>query len=111
MECAQLITNGSFTRVYPMESKSSNDIAHALTEFVDDVGIPGTLICDLATEQTGKNTEVLKVVRRNQIRLQPAEKGRGTTQNHRAETEIREIKTKWRTRMRENQVPSQLWDY
>ena len=111
MECAQLITIGSFTRVYPMESKSSNDIAHALTEFVDDVGIPGTLICDLATEQTGKNTEVLKVVRRNQIRLQPAEKGRGTTQNHRAETEIREIKTKWRTRMRENQVPSQLWDY
>ncbi len=93
MECAQLITNGSFTRVYPMESKSSHDIAQALTEFIDDVGVPGTLICDFATEQTGKNTEVMKVVRRNQIRLLLAEKGRGTTQNHRAETEIREIKT------------------
>ena len=111
MECAQLITNGSFTRVYPMESKSSHDIAQALTEFIDDVGVPGTLICDFATEQTGKNTEVMKVVRRNQIRLLLAEKGRGTTQNHRAETEIREIKTKWKTRMRENQVPSRLWDY
>ncbi|KAI2498321.1 Reverse transcriptase (RNA-dependent DNA polymerase) [Fragilaria crotonensis] len=53
----------------------------------------------------------MKVVRRNQIRLLLAEKGRGTTQNHRAETEIREIKTKWKTRMRENQVPSRLWDY
>ena len=41
----------------------------------------------------------------------PAEKGRGTTQNHRAETEIREVKTKWKTRMRENQVPARLWDY
>ncbi|KAI2507370.1 Reverse transcriptase (RNA-dependent DNA polymerase) [Fragilaria crotonensis] len=111
MECAQLITNGSFTRVYPMASKSSHDIAQALTEFIDDVGVPGTLICDFATEQTGKNTEVMKVVRRNQIRLLLAEKGRGTTQNHRAETEIREIKTKWKTRMRENQVPSRLWDY
>jgi Reverse transcriptase (RNA-dependent DNA polymerase) len=109
--CAQLITNGSFTRTYPMESKASSNIAQALNEFVDDVGIPGTLICDLASEQTGKNTEVLKAIRRYQIRLLPAEKGRGTTQNHRAETEIREVKTKWKIRMRENQVPSRLWDY
>ena len=94
-----------------MESKESHNIAHSLNEFVDDVGIPGTLICDIATEQTGKNTEVLKAVRRHQIRLLPAEKGRGTTQNHRAETEIREVKTKWKTRMRENQVPVRLWDY
>jgi hypothetical protein len=94
-----------------MESKASHNIAQALNDFVDDVGIPGTLICDLATEQTGKNTEVLKAIRRFQIRLLPAEKGRGTTQNHRAETEIREVKTKWKTRMRENQVPARLWDY
>jgi hypothetical protein len=72
--CAQLITNGTFTRIYPMESKSSHNIAQALNEFVDDVGIPGTLICDLASEQTGKNTEVLKAVRRFHIRLLPAEK-------------------------------------
>jgi hypothetical protein len=50
-----------------MESKASNNIAQALHDFVDDVEIPGTLICDLATEQTGKNTEVLKAVRRFQI--------------------------------------------
>ena len=75
---------------------------HCLSEFIDDVGIPGTLICDFATEQTGKHAEVLNLIRRNQIRLLPAEKGRGTTQNHQAETEIQ---------MRENQVPSRLWDY
>jgi hypothetical protein len=32
-------------------------------------------------------------------------------QNHRAETEIREVKTKWKARMRKNQVPARLWDY
>ena len=85
-----------------MECKSSHNIAQALGEFVEDVGIPGTLICDLATEQTGKNTEVLKAVRLFHIRLLPAEIGRGTTQNHQAETEIREVKTKWKTTMREN---------
>lgn len=113
MTCAQLITNGSVTRAYAKESNFlSHNIAQALTEFVDDVGVPGTLICDFAVEQSGKNTEVLEIVRRrHQIRLLPAEKGRGTTQNHKAETEIREIKTKWKTRMRENQVPSRLWDY
>jgi hypothetical protein len=109
--CAQLITNGTFTRVYPMESKSGANIAAALNEFIDDVGIPDTLICDLASEQIGKHTEVMKIVRRRQIKMRMAEKGRGTTQNHRAETEIREVKTKWKTRMRASQVPARLWDY
>ena len=40
-----------------------------------------------------------------------AEKGQGIAQSHRAETEIREIKTKWKTWMRSNQVPARLWDY
>ncbi|KAI2499224.1 Reverse transcriptase (RNA-dependent DNA polymerase) [Fragilaria crotonensis] len=109
--CAQLITNGTFTRVYPMETKASANIAAALTEFIDDVGIPYTLVCDLATEQTGKNTEVMKLIRRMHIKLRMAEKGRGITQNHRAEAEIREVKTKWKARMRSNQIPSRLWDY
>ena len=109
--CAQLITNGSFTRIYPMESKASSHIARALQEFIDDVGIPETLVCDFASEQTGKNTDVMRVIRRSDIKLRTAEKGRGITQNHRAEAEIREIKTKWKSRMRSNQVPSRLWDY
>ncbi|KAI2502057.1 Reverse transcriptase (RNA-dependent DNA polymerase) [Fragilaria crotonensis] len=110
--CAQLITNGSFTRVYPLESKSSANIAFALQEFIDDVGIPENLTCDFASEQqTGKHTGVMKIIRRHNIKLHVAEKGRGITQNHRAETEIREIKTKWKARMRSNQVPSRLWDY
>ncbi len=109
--CAQLITNGTFTRVYPMETKASSNIARALQEFIDDVGVPDSLVCNFASEQTGKQTEVMKLIRQSNIKLRIAEEGRGITQNHRAETEIREIKTKWKTRMRENQVPTRLWDY
>jgi hypothetical protein len=46
-----------------MESKASSNIANALTEFIDNVGVPATLICDAATEQTGKHTEVMKIIR------------------------------------------------
>ena len=109
--CAQLITNGQFTRVYPMESKASSNIATALNTFFDDVGVPAELTCDLASEQTGKNTDVMKLIRRLNIKLRHAEKGRGITQNSKAEAEIREIKTKWKARMREAQIPSRLWDY
>ena len=46
-----------------MESKASSNIANASAEFIDDVGVPATLICDVATEQTGKHTEVMKIIR------------------------------------------------
>ena len=44
------------------EVKSKCNIAHALSQFADDVGIPDTLICDFASEQTGKYIEVIKLV-------------------------------------------------
>ena len=103
--CAQLITNGTFTKVYSMESKASSNNARALVEFIDNVGVLDSLVCDFASEQTGKHTDVMKLIRQSNIRLHIAEKGRGITQNHGAETEIRGIKTKWKTRMREKGVP------
>jgi hypothetical protein len=45
------------------------------------------------------------------MRLLSSKKDRDTTQNHKAETEIREVKTKWKTQMRENRVHARLWDY
>jgi hypothetical protein len=45
------------------------------------------------------------------IKLHHAEKGQGITQNSKAETEICEIKTKWKARIQEAQIPSRLWDY
>jgi hypothetical protein len=108
--CAQVYTNGRYTRVFPMTSKSSENIAQTLNDFVDDVGIPNTLICDLATEQVGPHTPMMKEIRKLRIKLHNSEKGR-SSQNHRAETEIRELKRRWKARMVERQVPPRLWDY
>jgi hypothetical protein len=58
-----------------MESKVSLNIATALNTFFDDVGVPAKLTCDLASEQTGKNTDVMKLIRRLNIKLRHAEKG------------------------------------
>lgn len=79
--------------------------------WANDVGIPDTLTCDFATEQTGPHTEVVKLMRRLHIKPRIAKKGRSITQNSRAEAEIREVKTKWNARMRSSQVPPRLWDY
>jgi hypothetical protein len=81
-----------------------------LRDFVDNVGIPNTLICDLATEQVGVHTPMMKEICQLRIKLHSAEKGR-SVQNHRAELEIQEVKRRWKTRMVEWQVPSRLWDY
>jgi hypothetical protein len=93
--CAQVITNGHFTRIYPMPSKASENIARALQEFIDDVGVPDELVCDLATEQVGVHTLVMDIIRRHHIKMHFAEKGR-SKQNHRAELEIRELKQWWK---------------
>jgi hypothetical protein len=93
-----------------MPSKSSEHIAQTLREFVDDVGIPNILICDLATEQVGTHTPMMKEIRQLCIKLHSAEKGQ-SIQNHRAELEIREVKRQWKARMVEQKVPSRLWDY
>jgi hypothetical protein len=108
--CAQVYTNGHYTRVFPMASKSSKNIAQTLNEFVDDVGILNTLICDLATEQVGPHTPMMKEIRQLCIKMHNSEKGQ-SSQNHRAETEIRELKHRWKARMVERQVPPRLWDY
>jgi hypothetical protein len=93
-----------------MSSKSSENIAQTLRDFVDDVGIPNTLICDLATEQVGPHTPMMKEIRHMRIKMHNAEKGR-SSQNHRAETEIRELKRRWKARMVEKRIPRRLWDY
>jgi hypothetical protein len=108
--CAQVITNGQFTRVYPMPSKASEHIAQALRDFIDDVGVPDELVCDLATEQVGVHTPVMQVICRHHIKMHYAEKGR-SKQNHRAETKIRELKQRWKNQMTDKHVPSRLWDY
>jgi len=106
--CAQVFTNGNFTTVHPLDSKSK--VAQALTEFADDVGIPDSLLSDGAPEVIGPKTDFMKEVNRLKIRLKRSEAGR-SNQNYAAEREIGELKKRWRNRMLKRKVPPRLWDY
>jgi hypothetical protein len=84
--CANVYTQGKFTRVVPMISRK--DAGKSLIDFTDDVGIPERLVTDGAMEFTGRHTEfVLKEARRMRIMLHTTEQGR-KNQNHTAEHEI-----------------------
>ena len=65
--CANVYTQGKFTRVVPMVSRK--DAGKSLIEFTDDVGIPDRLVTDGATEFTGRHTEFVKEARHMRISL------------------------------------------
>ena len=104
----QVYTTGTFTAVYPTWTKDRT--GDTLCAFIDDFGIPDTLIADLAGEQSGENTEFLNQVRRHNIRLHHTEKG-CHNQNHRVEREIGILKQCWKNCMSQKGIPSRLWDY
>jgi hypothetical protein len=57
-KCANVFTNGKFTKVVPMTSRK--EAAKSLIDFTDDVGIPEMLMMDGATEFTGRHTDFIK---------------------------------------------------
>jgi hypothetical protein len=101
--CANVYTQGKFTRVVPMTSRK--DAGKSLIEFTDDVGIvPDRLVTDGATEFTGRHTEFVKEARhRMRILLHTTEQGR-KNQNHQAEREIGFLAKRWKLRMTKKSV-------
>ena len=106
--CANIFTQGKFTKVVPAAARS--DAGKTLIDFTDDVGIPEELITDGAGEFTGKNTEFVKEARRMRIKLHIAEQGR-KNQNHAAERKIGILSKRWKLRMTKKKVPKRLWDF
>ena len=107
-KCANVFTNGKFTKVVPMASRT--EAGESLVDFTDDVGIPEVLVTDGATEFTGRHTDFIKQARRMRIKLHTAEQGR-KNQNHAAEREIGFLAKRWKLRMQKKKVPRRLWDY
>ena len=105
---AQVFTNGKFTTVAPMKTRS--EAGEKLKDFIDDIGVPHHLTADQAGEHHGPNTVFQETVRRHRIIMKWVEKGRHT-QNHRAEREIGILRQRWRLKKAERNIPSRLWDY
>ena len=107
---AQIISNGRFTRVYPMRSKAGEEVAHAVSMFFEDFGVPEELFLDQATEQIGDLTDLTKLLRRNEVKVKYKEKGRHK-QMAIIDTEIRELRKRWKRMMTVRGAPSRVWDY
>jgi hypothetical protein len=53
-KCANVFTNGKYTKVVPMTSQK--EAAQLLIDFMDNVGIPETLVTDSVTDNFRMNT-------------------------------------------------------
>ena len=105
--CAELFTNGEMVSVLPMHTKA--EAGHALDLFIDDVGVPETLIFDNAAEQTGHTSDFMKNVRRNHINYRNTEPY--SPWQNRAEDAIKRIKGRWKRSRRTTGCHRRLWDY
>ena len=105
-DCGQVVTNGlGYDRVYPLSSKS--EAHYGLTRFIQDVGIPKTLVMDNALEQT--SGEMGKVIRAHHIEASPLVPH--APWRNKAEASIRELKVALRRILRKSRAPLRTWCY
>ena len=81
----------------------------ALRIFCQEFGVPDRLTFDGSKEQTGKGTEFMKQVRKNNIDFHVIEPERHN--QNASEGVIREVRRKWFRTMVRNRVPRRFWDY
>jgi len=82
---------GYFATVYPMDTKSK--AGDALRTFCQEFDVPDRLTCDGSKEQTGKKTEFMQQVRKNDIDLRVIEPERH--KQNPCEGVIRGVRRKW----------------
>ena len=106
--CANVFTQGNFTKVVPMIAQS--DAGKLLVDFTDDVGIPERLVTDGEGEFTGKGKQPMKEARRTRIQLHTIKQGQ-KNHNNAAEHEIGFLAKRWKLRIQKKRLPKRLWDF
>lgn len=104
--CAQLFTDGGkFFRIYPLVSKA--DAHHALSQFIQDVGIPKNVLVDFAPEE--RVGEWGRIIKHYHIKLRTTEP-KSPWQN-RAEAGIGQLKRlTWRV-LHTTAMQLEFWCY
>jgi len=103
---AGVFTNGKgFDAVYPLHAKS--DYPDTLMKFIQDFGVPKTLVADGASEmQKGRGLETV-----NEYRIHLKHTVPYSPWQNLAEGSVREIKRSTRRLIRDNNAPRRLWSY
>ena len=88
---------------------SKGEAGDTLRTFCREFGVPEHLTFDGSKEQTGKNTEFMSQIRKNDINYKISEKG----YHNQIPVEgcIRELRRKRYRVMVRKRVPVRLWDY
>jgi len=94
-KCVQVTTDGHFTHVFSIITKSSD--GDALTHFVQEVGIPDTIVVDNAGKQMGDNTEFVKTC--NLYKILQRQMEPYTPKQNWVEVAIGELKKRWYNKM------------
>ena len=103
---AQVFTNGlGFDHFYPLKTKAL--VPDALVSFINDVGIPETIVTDNAPEEI--HGEFKRICRQHHIKQQQTVPY--SPWANLAEASIREIKVGIRRAMRRANAPKRLWCY
>ena len=104
----QIFANGAyFATIYPMDSKAK--AGDALRVFCKEFGVPETLRFDGSKEQTGRNTEFTKQIRKHNIDFKISEPELHNQSP--AEGVVREVRRRWYRVMFKKRVPEMFWDY
>jgi len=105
-----IISNGSFTEVWPVLANDSVRAGDALNDMCYNVGIPTSL----KTDQHGcfkmDDGVFKKVVRKNQIHHEWTQKGR-EGQLYRVDTTVTRLKQLWQLMKVERGVPTRMWSF
>lgn len=97
----------NYSRFYPMQKKS--EVGEKLDLFVDEVGIPETLLTDNAPEFVGHNSRFEQRSRYYNISRRFTEPY--SPWQNRAEIEVKELKKATRRRIRKTGAHPRLWNY
>ncbi|GFH62123.1 hypothetical protein CTEN210_18599 [Chaetoceros tenuissimus] len=105
--CAQVFTDGALAYVHPMQSKA--DAHEGLAAFGQDVGIPMEMISDNSKEQTAYGSDFMKILRKWRTSSRSIEPY--SPWQNLAENVIGILKSKWKRRMVQRNVPAKVWDF
>ena len=108
-KCCQIFYNRHYYFIYPMESKSADNIEEAVLEFARSIGLPDWLVSDGAPEIAGKRTGVQRFLRRNNVKWRATERDKQSL--NKAEEGIRILKSRTKRLMVHRDVPKRLWDF
>ena len=105
--CYQGYSCDNLIRIYPMRSQT--DAAQSLIDFAHEVGAPDTITSDEAPLLQGPQCLFRKNANFLHSALYSAEAG--TQKQNRYEGENGILKARWKSQMREYNIPKRLWDY